>query len=596
MDLNLAAGRVESIDGQLSVHLALRRQLLDFDRRWPNSALCARFSDARSAFATIGPSSRSDLCAELVDDATFSQSHEPKTALRYAAALAALCAQYLGTIPRQPTTSRRRRSPIHQTYPTAPWIGAAIATYILQKLWLRPTKGSRQRFILDPTCETGELMTEILIEVARRGRFGERIGLVGIDKNEQVLRLARTVLNGAVRRLGLSHALGNPSLVKGDALQELQRMSQPDALASNPPWGLLTDGQDRRLLKCASQSYRFADPYIAITQAALARLRPGGPFGIVLPHQALTAANAKKLRSYLARETLIDYLVELPRSVFPYATMQAVLLLGQRRPLENASKMVSVLSYSMAPRRSAKATLHAERHRQSDLRSPRAWLFGPPGQIAWDRVRQDSVPLEELARLFTGLRPYKVGYGRPPQSAELVANQAYTSGWPKPGTFPVVRGRQIQPYAVLAAIEFLRIGPHLAQPGQHAHFAQSSRIFIREICLRDGRMIAARAPEGVLGRHGVLTVVLSEPWDWILAAVFNSSVGIDYAKSECPGFRRESFGRISVEDLKRFPVPNPLLSSADAIELARVCGQADPQARTAALRRLESLALTIYSS
>jgi hypothetical protein len=275
--------------------------------------------------------------------------------------------------------------------------------------------------------------------------------------------------------------------------------------------------------------------------------------------------------------------------------MRAVLLLGRKR-LAHVSKVVSVVSYSIAPRRSAKATLHVERHRQSELRSPRAWLFGPPGQFGWDRIRTDSTTLEELARLFTGLKPYKVGYGRPPQSAQLVANQAYTYSWPKPGTFPVVRGRQIQPYAVLAATEFLAIGPHLAQPGQHARFAQSSRIFIREICLRDGRMVAATAPKGVLGRHGVLTVVCPAPWDWILAAVFNSTVGTDYAKSECPGFRRESFGRIAVEDLRRFPVPNALLTCADAIELACVCsGQTDAQARISALRRLESLALSLYS-
>lgn len=586
-------GYVDGLDKGISAHLKLRKQLLAFDRRWPNFTLCAHFSDVRAEFAGLGPGACLDLCTETVIDASTSLPNDPETALRYATALAALCAQYLGAAQREPTRSRRRRSPIHQTYPTAPWIGAAIATYVLQEFRRRPGDASGRRVIIDPTCETGELLAEVIIAAALRKLSGDRITLIGIDKNEQILRLARTVLDGAIRRLGLLHVLGTPRFVKGDALRELQKISRPDALVSNPPWGVLTDGQDRGLLKRASQNARATDPYIVITQAALARLKPDGPFGIVLPHQALTAANARYLRDYLAKETSIDHLVELPRSVFPYATVRAVLLLGRRR-IAN-SKVISVVSYSIAPKRAAKATIHLERRRQSDLRVTRAWLFGPSGQIEWSRIRTNSIALDEFARLFTGLKPYKVGHGRPPQSAELVANQAYTCDWPKPGTFPVVRGRQIQPYSVLPATEFLTIGPHLAQPGQHERFAQFSRIFIREICLRNGRIIAAAAPKGVLGRHGVLTVVCPAPWDWILAAVFNSLVGMDYAKFQCPGFRRESFGRIAAGDLKRFPLPTALLARPEAIELAHACSaQTDLQARASALCQLETLALSHY--
>jgi N-6 DNA Methylase len=588
---------VETLSDQLVRSLTLPQQLLDLDRRWPDPLLAARYRDALFGLEQGGLRSRADFCVDLIADLTSSDYGPPETGLRYAAALAALCGQFLGSGGRGAVNSRRRRSRIHQTYPTAPWIGAAIATYVFGKLCQRTANTRGSYVIVDPTCETGELMLEVVIAATRANAQGSKVKLIAIDKNDLILRLARIVLNNSVCRLGISHLLATPKYVRGDALEELCKIPEVDALISNPPWGLGTDGQDRELLKSVPQNYHYADPYIAITRTALERLKKGGPFGIVLPRQALTAANARNLRIHLHQETTIDYIVELPRSVFPYATMQAVLLLGTKRRARRDAKQVRVISYSLAPERSARATLHTEHRNQAELGAPRAWLFGPSGQIAWKSISSEAVKLEQLVKIFSGLKPYRLGRGRPPQSPELIASQVYTYDWPKSGTYPVVRGRQIRRYSVLDPCEFLLVGPHLAEPGQHVRFAQAPRIFVREICLRDGGIVAAPAPPGVLGRHGVLTVVCPSPLDWVLAAVFNSPVGRDYAVSECPGFRRESFGRIAIDDLKRFPVPYSLLESTDAIELANACiKEADRAARELALRRLESLALAIYSS
>jgi hypothetical protein len=591
-----AGGYVKGLNDHLVRSLTLPRQLFDFDRRWPDVLLASRFRNALLGLEQKELRSRPDFCADLIVDFLSSDCDPPETGLRYAAALAALCGQFLRSGGREAVNSRRRRSRIQQTYPTAPWLGAAIASYVLRRLYHTGVSTLGSYVIVDPTCETGELMLEVLIAMARTKVRDKKVKLIGIDKQDLILELARVVLNNSIRRLGIQHLLALPKYVRGDALEELSKIPQADALVSNPPWGLGTDAQDRELLKRVPQGYHYADPYIAITRAALQRLKKGGPFGIVLPRQVLTATNARNLRIHLHQETTIDYIVELPRSVFPYATIQGVLLLGTKRPAPHRTKLVQVISYSLARERSARATIHGEHRAQAELGSARTWLFGPSGRIGWKNIRREAVELAQLAKIFSGLKPYRVGRGRPPQSPELIASQRYTYDWPKPGTYPVVRGRQIQRYLVLEPCEFLLIGPHLAEPGQHVSFARSPRIFVREICLRDGRIITAAAPPGILARHGVLTAVCPAPLNWILAAVFNSAVGRDYAVSECPGFRRESFGRIAIDDLKRFPVPYSLLECPEAKKLANACAEnTDWDTRETALRQLESLALTFYS-
>lgn len=558
--------------------------LLDLDHRWPTVELRDHFQRIAAELREISTRARAGRCRSLVKTALSSRSPD---ALRDASALGALCAHFLATLEGHSSSMRRRRSPIHQTYPTVPWVGASIAKYILTKLRARNDQG-RTCLIVDPTSEAGELLIEVLIEFARRRSYGASVQLVAIDKNPLVLGLAKLVLQTAEQCLRSSCVIQSTRFICNEALEGLDAIPSPDAVVSNPPWGLATDAQDRERLSAVEGNYHYVDPYIAFTRAALDSLKAGGAFGLVLPRQALTAANSKRLRSYFIENTTIDYVVELPRAVFPYATVQAALILGTKRPAQASKHVVHVVSYSLAEARGARAKVSTERAPLGQLAMQQTWLFGSASQIPWKLVRRHSIELREVASVFSGLKPYRVGRGQPVQTVALIAKRPYTYDSPQAGTHPVIRGRQVQPYNVLQTSEFIVVGPHLAEPGQHAKFALSPRTFIREICFRDGRVVAAPAPEGTIGRHGVLTVAWAFPFNWILAALMNSAVAQDYVRTQCPGFRRESFNRIGTRDIQSLPIPCRLLENTDVLRLARACGdQSDPQAKQRALNSLE---------
>src|SRR6185437_4686199 len=379
--------------------MGLSAHLLDLDHRWPTAPLRDHFQRIAAELRGVSARERKVRCKSVVKLALSSRSPD---ALREASALGALCAHLVAALEGHPSSIRRKRSAIHQTYPTAPWIGAAIARYILTKL--RAHDAQRGTYVIvDPTCEAGELLVELLIDLVRRRSYPTPIRLIAIDKNPLVLGLAKLVLEAAEQHFSRRRTIRGTRFICNEALEVMHTLPSADAIVSNPPWGLATDAQDRDRLSAVDGNYHYIDPYVAFTRAALHNLKAGGPFGFVLPRQVLTAANSKLLRSYLISNTRIDHIVELPRAVFPYATVQAALILGTKLAPQSCKRVVHVVSYSLAEVRGAPAKVCVERASVEQLATKQTWLFGSISQIPWDRVRRCSTELGQIASVFSGL-------------------------------------------------------------------------------------------------------------------------------------------------------------------------------------------------
>jgi hypothetical protein len=389
--------------------------------------------------------------------------------------------------------------------------------------------------VLDPSMESGQLLTALVLEIlndqgtSTSGSLDVRSvicdGLVGVDRHPDAVGTVRLLLTSLAMVNGLGH-VAPKKLIRADALElvEGEELGAFDALVNNPPWGFRSDHIDRTVVRRFDSTTHHGNPYIAFIDIGLRRLKRGAPFAFVVPTQALTARNSARLRETLLEASHIERLVILPRRAFTDATVRAALILGRKAGAKQTSSFIQVIRYTPVHKLGC-SIKPVEAHLRSDH-------LAAAGRKSWSAILasrdvpslcRSAVPLATFSRIFSGLKPYRVGRGSPPQTRETVSRKPFTHSQPIPEATPVVRGRDVREYAIHSASEYVRVGPWLAEPGPHLDCAQTPRVFVRELYRRDGKLTAAVAVPGWIARHGVLTVVPNSLPPETLAVLLNSN-------------------------------------------------------------------------
>lgn len=448
----------------------------------------------------------------------------------------------------------RRSRTQYGTYPTSPRVAQAAARYVWNRLRSSRGRTSKPCFILDPTMEGGPMLLEMAFLASGRAVLGHTYDLVlsGVDQNPISAPFVRTLLDGwRSRSFGGNFSI---DLTCQDAIDSLVRSESLDAILNNPPWGAGTDGASSERLSQYGPYVGYRDPYIAFVSLGLARLNPTRPFAFVLPFQLLMAASAAGLRQELLENAQLEHIILLPRKAFPRATVKTVLLLGYRRRNGERLRGMQVVRYPIETRlsdRSVPVVSDLDGNLMASLTSA-PWMTvihaNPPFVPAAQTTR-----LGQIADVLLGVEPYRIGRGRPKQTQQVVARRPFTFDQFRNGTVPVARSRNIRRFSVGTTSEFIRFGPWLAARGRNLEISGKPRVFVRQICARDGSLVAAVAPYGMVARYGVFTVVCDQISPDILCAILNSTVVARYVRFSCASYHKESFGRITIGDLRELP-------------------------------------------
>ena len=559
----------------------VERSLLTLDHRWPTHSLISDYRNAHSDLVQslesgtvqTWPNDLSEflyqrLGSELTSrlgcglDSVQSLLHE----------LSCLAAMLMHLEVQEDANQRlllintRRTRTIYGTYPTSPQVAKSMAKYVWNALSDSCDSRAKSLRMVDPTMEGGPTLLELAFHAHtnknRRGlssrKHDKRFTLVGVDKNRAAARIVQMLLEAWQSSAELKEM--HLDIRCQDALDSLEEAEPFDAIVNNPPWGAETDGANGTALEQLGPYVGYRDPYIAFVSLGLKRLAPASPFAFVLPFQFLTADSAGQLREEVLDNAQLDNVVLLPRSVFPRATVKTVLLLGRRRKNGERRRSTLIVRYPMTQRLTEPSIPQIDRLGARVVNrlgsSPWMSLVQPaPHASHVASIRE----VGELARIVLGIEPYRRGRGRPKQTEYELAVRPFTFDRQIDGTTPVVRSRDVTNFHVRNAGEFIKIGRWLAAPGRHLEFANRPRVFVREICGRDGSLVSAVAPRGVVARYGVFTIVADRIKPAILCALLNSTQAAKYVRSHCASFHKESFGRITAGDLRQFPVPTALI-------------------------------------
>jgi hypothetical protein len=554
------------------------------DSLWPTREMVERYRSLADQLQQAVAHCRLDQCSPVLgsaikaladsapDHCASADGRQARSALREASAFGSMLMHLRPELSAGGNfhfrNQRRNRRP-YTTYPTAPRIGASIARYTWRILARRPASAGSAR-ILDPTMEGGPLLLEMAFEAARRARTGlapradrpiRPLTLCGIDQNPVAAPFVRKLLGRAIT----GHGAGalDMDIRTGEALDLLEKNGPLQAIVNNPPWGAATDGANIRGLEGFGPFSGYRDPYIAYVATGLRKLEPGAPFGFVLPFQILTAPSAARLREELLENAVLDVICHLPRSTFPRLTTRTVMILGRRARNGLRRRGPLLVRYPMTRRIGDVSEPSVDRLRACALREAgsAAWVVAArsePEALLGPDLRR----LDELASVFGGLQPYGRGRGRPPQTSMDVERRPYSSPVPGPGRVPALHGCEIRRFRTLQPSEYVSMGPWLAIVGRQMELLDEPRVFVREICGRNGELVAAPAPAGAIAMRSVLTISCRGIAPDLLCAILNSAAVAGHVRTRCAGYFKESFGRISPADLRALPIP-PILAERE---------------------------------
>jgi N-6 DNA Methylase/TaqI-like C-terminal specificity domain len=484
---------------------------------------------------------------------------------------------------------RRPQKPF-STYPTSPsvakFLGDAVISYLV-KLPI-PTichnYSDAERYaeraltfrVLDPSMESGQLLLEVARACLRRvlskhsssdsaarylsrGLLGKlcRDCLWGIDRNE----LGAVAVRLSFALLGLEFGIQSLApfhLLTADALEDFNQEQLPkfDGIVNNPPWGEgLRPAERKRLREMFSTLRHQSDTYVAFSELAIRCLAPEGVFALILPSQVIAARNTSRLRELLLSRTELDEMILLPRAAFADATVRGLVLLGRARPATRFPRC-RIITYPLVKSFDAIGPARSFTVRSNFLRAfgASSWwpLFSANGL---EKSHGRTVVLEQIANVVSGVCVYRLGDGVPPQTAKVLKRRPFTFSKPDRSTTPVLRGRDVHEFSVSDPQQFIRFGEWLAWVGNHDSLRRSKRIFVRELCRRDGKLSAAVARDGFIPLRGVLTVVPRMINVNALVGILNSAVAADYVSKHTASFSKVDFQKIVVSELRHMPIP-----------------------------------------
>ncbi|MEK6324374.1 MAG: N-6 DNA methylase [Acidobacteriota bacterium] len=484
---------------------------------------------------------------------------------------------------------RRPQKPF-STYPTSPavakFVGDAVISYLLKHPIpvICHRHSSAERFaeralafrVLDPSMESGQLLLEVgralirlvFVKHSSSSRAASYLSralleklcrdcLWGIDRNELAVIAVKMLFSLFGAEFGIQQ-LAPSHIVTADALDYFNQHQPPDfdAVINNPPWGKVLSASERNQLRQRFTTLQYqSDTYVAFSEMAIRRIKPEGAFALILPSQAIAARNTSRLRELLLSKTELDEMILLPRAAFADATVRGLVLLGRARPATHFPRC-RIITYPLVKSFDAIGPARSFTVRSNLLRAfgAASWwpLFSANGL---KKSHGRTVALEQIANVVSGVCVYRLGDGVPPQTAKVLKKRPFTFSKPDRSTTPALRGRDVHEFSVGDPQQFIRFGKWLAWVGNHNSLRRSKRIFVRELCRRDGKLSAAVARDGFIPLRGVLTVVPRMINVYALVGILNSAVAADYVSKHTASFSKVDFQKIIVSELRHMPIP-----------------------------------------
>ena len=376
-----------------------------------------------------------------------------------------------------------------------------------------------------------------------------------------------------------------------------------DVVIGNPPYGVSLPKE----LKERYVTYALrGESYVIFVEKALEILQNNGEFSYIIPDTYLNLSFTASLREHLLRQSMLRELVLLPSQVFEDATVDTTLLFLQKAEYVQGfhEAIVTVKSFD-------------KQGKQISLDSPDAVRGIPTAQwhqsgtfnaqsdeletALLERIATECQLVGDIAELFSGIKVYEVGKGKPAQTQEVRDRKPFTSSERLDESFlPFYDGKHIGRYELTwKHNNWLQYGPWLAAPRKPDNFI-GEKILIRKIVAET--LIATYIPETSYCNTLLHVLKIKEEaglsYRYLLGVLNSRFIGW-YFRKKFQISPDDTFPQIMIADIQQLPAPRvtdeaqqPVAGLVDEILAAK---KVDPKADTADLeKQIDCLVYTLY--
>ena len=383
--------------------------------------------------------------------------------------------------------------------------------------------------------------------------FKLKIPTVNPDFKKQFNRVVN--LNDTTNNLIKKYNVNEPS-------QDYKLSSGFDIIIGNPPYGATfsTEESSYFRLKYNTSVWRV-ESYLLFIEQAMKLLKPDGFMGFIIPDTLLNLKFTQPARELLLRNSQIQEVVGLPSNVFEGATVDTIILLTEKADYNSKFHPGSVLVKSFGKKQNISVV---ENPQKEFFIKTIEWFEQDAFNLQADETEKELLSkvetgrqeIADIAEMYSGIKAYEVGKGKPIQTVQIRDEKPYTSKekadekW-----FPFFDGKHIGRYQLLwSKNNWIKYGGWLAAPRNQENF-EGEKILIRKIT---GKTLIATYIADTSYCNTLLFVLKIKEKSYSypsVLGVLNSDLIGWYFRNKFQISDEDSFPQIMIRDILQFPFP-----------------------------------------
>jgi len=335
-----------------------------------------------------------------------------------------------------------------------------------------------------------------------------------------------------------------------------------DIVIGNPPYGALFNESELNYFKSNYKTTLYrGESYLLFIEKGLNLLVKNGSLGFIIPDTLLNLGFTQTIREYLLRNSYLKEVVSLPSNVFSGATVDTILLFAEKK--ENAQKFHSS---SVSIKYFNKKTLinSIENPQRIFKAETKDWYNLKAFNLQTDSTEKNLITkielpkksVNDIAEMFSGIKSYEVGKGKPAQTEKVRNEKPFTSERKIDKSWrPFFDGKHIGRYQFYwKNNNWIKYGEWLAAPRDPENF-EGEKILIRKITGKT--LIATYIPQTSYCNTLLFVLKLknsSHSYKNILSILNPNLIGW-YFRKKFQISDDDTFPQIMIRDILQFPVP-----------------------------------------
>ncbi len=457
--------------------------------------------------------------------------------------------------------------------------------------------------VLDPACGSGAFLNQAFDYLYREGqRVNEEIAklkrgtyslvdldkgilsnnLYGVDLNSESVEITKLSLwlktaskhkelTALDENIKCGNSLIDDSEVAGDKafkweeeFSGIMRNGGFDVVIGNPPYVFAREKISQIEKEYFSKEYDSSEyqvnTFVLFTEKAIKSIKNNGMLGFIIPNSILKISSISKLRKIMIDKGSIETIVQLFGYSFENVNVETVVIiykkgiaLTEKVNVLNVNNEVDLLESNYRKIATLKWRDDKEFRFLVDIDEKTEAFI--------EKLRMNSIKLEEKFDVKAGLKAYEAGKGTPKQTSEDVKNRPYDFDYKfDENTHEYLEGKDVVRFDIKWSGTWLRYGGFLAAPRKFNIFSEP-RVLIREITAHHPRSLICTYVEQIYLDNLSIINILSRNKSTAelktLLLILNSSLVSYYFQKTTPKSERKMFPKLILKDLREFPIKLP---------------------------------------